>query len=113
MTVQFKAHGTTPVVVKDADGEVIHKLKHGEYVEYEPFFLSTSGYAPFAEGECISAKGNELDKYILTVSGTSGKMIKRGEAIGVVPKFEKAEADKPLGAPAPIQGNKSDSDEEE
>ena len=113
MTVQFRAHGTTRAVVKDEDGEVVHTIEHGEYVEYEPLFLSTSGYAPFAEGDCISAKGNNLDRYVLTVSGTSGKMVKRGEFVGVVPKFEKTEAPKPLGAPAPVAGSKSGNDKEE
>jgi len=113
MKIKVTPVSATTTKVVNAAGEVILELSPTDHLEMSPYFLTKTGYAPVAECINSSSEGVEVDKYLLAVSGTSGKTAKRTLSESAIPKFEQDLADAASGkdpSAPPIAGPPSQAD---
>jgi hypothetical protein len=65
----------------------VNETKDGRVlsIEFEPTFNRKQGNSVLCYGEVVNAKGVTLDRFSLTVSGSSGKTSRVGRLTGVCP----------------------------
>jgi len=68
-------------VLRDAGNNVIG-------LEFEPAFTTERGQAILVYGKAVSTGGKMLDRFALTVSGTTGKVAKKNRMTTVQPAVD-------------------------
>jgi len=73
-------------VVKAPDGSI-------QAIEFEPLFGKKNAMAILGYGEVTNAKGVSLEKFALTVAGSTGKVSKSGRSVPVTALADEIDPD--------------------